>query len=98
LSENKAKEQKLLFIDLNDTKTDNSISHSIAELKNSGCSQIDLEVKSSPEQETIKLRLSTELFKRIKEVQDLPDWVIIKLILAAGKLKNSGFNERFPNG
>ena len=91
-------EFKTLFIDLNDRSSDNTISHSMTEIKNSGYTKVNLEVKTSTEQETIKMRVDMDLFRRIKEVQDLPDWVIIKLILADGKLKDSRFKERISNG
>ena len=91
-------EFKTLFIDLNDRSSDNTISHSMTEIKNSGYTKVNLEVKTSTQQETIKIRVDMDLFRRIKEVQDLPDWVIIKLILADGKLKDSRFKERISNG
>jgi hypothetical protein len=91
-------EFKTLFIDLNDRSSDNTISHSMTEIKNSGYTKVNLEVKTSTEQETIKMRVDMDLFRRIKEVQDLPDWVIIKLILADGKLKDSRLKERISNG
>jgi len=87
-----------LFIDLNDRSSDNIISQSIAEIKNSGYTQVNLEVKTSTELEAVKLQVDIDLFTRIKEVQDLPDWVIVKLILADGKLKDSSFKERVSNG
>jgi len=83
---------------LNDRSSDNTISHSMTEIKNSGYTKVNLEVKTSTEQETIKMRVDMDLFRRIKEVQDLPDWVIIKLILADGKLKDSRLKERISNG
>jgi|APIni6443716594_1056825.scaffolds.fasta_scaffold00919_6 tRNA-binding EMAP/Myf-like protein len=97
---NKGEGTKLnsLFIDLNDRSSDNIISQSIAEIKNSGYTQVNLEVKTSTELEAVKLQVDIDLFTRIKEVQDLPDWVIVKLILADGKLKDSSFKERVSNG
>jgi hypothetical protein len=89
---------KSIIIDLNDRNSDSVISHSISELRNSGCTQVNLEVKTSIELETIKLQIDIDLFTRIKEVQDLPDWVIVKLILADGKLKESSFKERVSTG
>ncbi|MCW9065680.1 MAG: hypothetical protein OQJ78_05230, partial [Ignavibacteriaceae bacterium] len=91
-------EIKSLFIDLNDRSSDNSISEKIAELKNSGLSEIQLEVKNSPEYDIQNLQLDIDLFIKIKAIQDLPDWVIIKLILAEGKLKGSKFSEQIHGG
>ena len=98
MKKSEAKELKSLFIDLNDRNSDNVISHSISELRNSGCTQVNLEVKTSIEQRTTNLQIDIDLFTRIKEVQDLPDWVIVKFILADGKLKDSIFKERVSNG
>ena len=98
MNKSEATERKSLFIDLNDRNSDNVISHSVTELRNSGNTQVNLEVKTSTEQETIKLKIDIDLFRRIKEIQDLPDWVIVKLILADGKLKDSRFKERVSNG
>ena len=98
MNKNEAREQKSLFIDLSNRSSDNIISNSIAELKNSGCGQVNLEVKASTDQATIKLLIDIDLFRRIKEIQDLPDWVIVKLIMDGGKLKDSSFKERITNG
>jgi hypothetical protein len=44
-----------------------------------------------------KSGLDKEVFKKIKDVQDLPDWVVINLMMAAGKLKESKFKLRLLN-
>ena len=98
MSRSEQKEPKSLFIDLNDRSSDNTISHSMTEIKNSGYTKVNLEVKTSTEQETIKMRVDMDLFRRIKEVQDLPDWVIVKLILANANLKSTDFKKRITNG
>jgi len=92
------KESKTLFIDLNDRSSDNPISEKAKELKNSGQSKVQLEVKNSPYYEIQNLQLDVDLFTKIKSVQDLPDWVIIRLILAKGKLKESKFSEQVHGG
>ncbi len=92
------KESKSLFIDLNDRSSDNPISEKVKELKNSGQSKVRLEVKNSPDYEIQNLQLDVDLFTKIKAIQDLPDWVIIRLILAEGKLKGSKFLEQINSG
>ena len=92
------KESKTLFIDLNDRSSDNPISEKTKELKNSGQSKVQLEVKNSPDCEIQNLQLDVDLFTKIKSVQELPDWVIIRLILAEGKLKGSKFLEQINSG
>ena len=92
------KESKTLFIDLNDRSSDNPISEKTKELKNSGQSQVQLEVKNSPDYEIQNLQLDIDLFTKIKAIQDLPDWVIIRLILAEGKLKESNFSKQVRGG
>ena len=86
-----------LFIDLDDHSNDNLISVKLRELKTFGFNQIKLEVKSSSKQMNTSLLLDIDVFRKIKEVQDLPDWVIIRLILAAGILKESGIGKRISN-
>ncbi len=89
---------KPLFIDLNDKSKDNSISEKVAELKNAGYSKIKLEVKGPSEKENTNFKIDTDLFLKIKSIQELPDWVIVKLILADGKLKGSKFPEQIQIG
>jgi hypothetical protein len=82
-------------LDLNDESSLKMIQDSLAELKKKGYSKVNIEIKTSPEQELQKLNIDEKLFNKIKETQELPDWVVIKLIQASGKLKNTNFNERF---
>ena len=87
-----------LFIDLDDRGSDNSLAEGIKELKSSGKLKVNLKIKPSSGPEIRNLELDTDLFSKIKEVQDLPDWVILKLILANGKLKDGSFKERIVHG
>jgi len=98
MNENNVIDPKPLFIDLNDKSNDNSISEKIAELKNAGYSKIKLDVNGSSEKENTNLKIDTDLFIKIKSIQELPDWVIIKLIIANGKLKGSKFTEQIHIG
>ena len=98
MNKNNVIDPKPLFIDLNYKSNDNSISEKIAELKNAGHSKIKLEVNGSSEKENTNLKIDTDLFIKIKSIQELPDWVIIKLILANGKLKGSKFTEQIHIG
>jgi len=92
------KESDSFFIDLSDRSSDNPISEKAKELKNSGQSKVQLEVKTSSKKETEILQLDINLFTKIKTIQDLPDWVIIGLILTEGKLKESKFSEQVRGG
>ena len=76
---------------MNDRSSDNPISEKVKELKNSGQTKVQLEVKYLPDFEKQYLQLDTDLFTKIKTIQDLPDWVIVKLILAEGKLRETRF-------
>lgn len=98
MNRSELKEPKILFIDLNDRNSDNVISNTITELKEAGYTQVNLEVKTSIEDEIINLKVDIDLFSRVKKVQDLPDWVIVKLILANANLKNTDFKKRITNG
>jgi hypothetical protein len=91
-------ELKSLVIDLNDKSSVNELSQAFNELKNNGYTSVTVDIKTSPEQELKKSQIDIELFRKIKGVQELPDWVVINLILAAGKLKSSSFRHRILNG
>lgn len=43
------------------------------------------------------LKVNSELIKRIKEIQDLPEEIILKLIKAAGSLTSTDFEKDFIN-
>jgi hypothetical protein len=98
MNEKELIELKSLVIDLNDHSSINLLSQTFNELKNKGYTSVTVNIKTSPEQELNKCRIDIELFRKIKEVQELPDWVVINLIRAAGKLKNSNFRDRVSNG
>jgi hypothetical protein len=98
MSRSEPKEPKSLFIDLNDRSSDNSLSDQFVDLEEAGYAQLNLEIKPSIEDKIINLKVDIELFSRIKKVQDLPDWVIVKLILANANLKNTDFKQRIMNG
>lgn len=85
---------KSLSIDLNDKASENSISERLHEM---GQSEIGLEIKNDSNEKVEKMTLNVHLFTKIKEIQDLPDWVIVKLLMAQGKLGNSDFTERILN-
>ena len=98
MSSSELRKTKSLFIDLNDRSSDNSLSDQIVDLKEAGYTQFNLEIKPSIEDEIINLKVDIDLFSRIKKVQDLPDWVIVKLILANANLKSTDFKKRITNG
>jgi hypothetical protein len=89
---------KSISIDLNDRNSDNIILEKLSELKIERNSFIDLNVKNSSPEKREKLKLKVDLYRKIKEIQDLPDWVIIKLFLAEGQLNHTDFKRRIPNG
>ena len=41
--------------------------------------------------------IDSDLIKRIKEIQDLPEEIIYKFITAAGSLSKTDFAKRFEN-
>lgn len=97
MSKDELIELKSLVIDLNDQTSVNSMSKVFTDLRDSGYTYVSVDIKTSPEQELKKSQIDPELFRKIKEVQELPDWVVINLILAAGKLKDGNFKERILN-
>ena len=97
MSEKKLIDIKSFQIDLNDENSTEIFAQTLDELKNKGYKSVIIEIKTSTEEELKKSDLDIEVFKKIKNVQDLPDWVVINLMLAAGKLKESKFNLRLLN-
>lgn len=90
-------EIKSLQIDLGDDNSVKLVDQTLHELKNKGYDRVTIEIKTSTEQELKKSGLDFEVFKKIKETQDLPDWVVINLMMAFGKLKESNFKLRLLN-
>ena len=86
---------KSFHLDLNNESSSKIIQDSLTELKNKGYSKVNIEIKTSPEQELEKSDLDSDIFKKIKAAQELPDWVVINLMRASGKLKNTNFKDRF---
>ena len=84
-------EIKSIQIDLKDDNSAEIFKQKLAELKNKGYNSVTIEIKTSTEEELKKSGLNMDVFKKIKNIQDLPDWVVINLMLAAGKLKGSKF-------
>lgn len=85
-------------MDLSDRSSDTSIWESIKELSNSDQTTVNLEIRESSVGDIRIIQLDIDLFSKIKEIQELPDWVIIKLILVRGKLKNSNFEQQMLHG
>ena len=83
---------------MNDHNSVNLLSQTFNELKSNGYTSVTVDIKTSPEQELNKSQIDIELFRKIKEIQELPDWVVINFILAAGKLKNSNLRSRISDG
>jgi len=88
---------KSLSIDLDDKASENSITDRLSEIKDGGQKEISLEIKSDSNRKVEKMILNVDLFTKIKEIQDLPDWVIVKFLLATGKLGGTDYGNRFLN-
>ena len=84
-------EIKSLQIDLKNDNSAEYIEQTLAELRNKGYESVTIEINTSTEEELKKSGLDWGVFKKIKDTQDLPDWVVINLMLTAGKLKGSEF-------
>lgn len=85
---------KSLSIDLNDKVSENSLTEKLSEIDEK---EINLDIKNDSSENVKKMTLNVHLFTKIKEIQDLPDWVIIKFLIAKGKLSNSDFRDRILN-
>ena len=82
-------------LDLNNESSIRVLQDLLSDLKDKGYSKIKVDIKTFPEQELKKSNLDGKIFNKIKETQELPDWVVINLMQASGKLKTANFKERF---
>lgn len=80
--------------DLNNKQAENSLSEKLEEIKRSSKCKIILELKNATGKMPQNLELDVDMFSKIKEIQELPDWVIIKFLLAERNLAGSDFKER----
>jgi len=85
---------KSLVLDLNNKKAENSLSEKFEKIKDSGEIRIKLELENTSGKMPQNLDLDIDVFSKIKEIQELPDWVIIKLFVAHNNLSGSDFKER----
>jgi hypothetical protein len=86
-----------LQINLSDEKSIEHISNQLSELKKEGYEQVTVDFKVSSVQELNKFGIDSNIFKKIKETQELPDWVVINFILAGGKLNGKRFKVKSFN-
>jgi len=87
-----------LKIDLKDKNSISLLTEKISDLKKSGYGKVVISITTSPGKEAKIANLDIDVFEKIKSVQELPDFVVINLLQAAGKLKESNFKDRFKNG
>ena len=97
MSENEKINIKSLQLNLSDERSIKSVSMRLNELRKKGYKQLTVDFNISSEQELKRNNIDVEDFKKIKATQDLPDWVIINLLLAGGKLESSKFNIKSIN-
>ena len=86
---------KSFVFELNDKQAENLLSKKLDKIKGSGEDRVTLELINVSSRMPQNLELDVEMFSRIKETQELPDWVIVKLLLADKSLSGSDFEERF---
>jgi len=90
-------EKKSLQLDLADPNSTNLLVQALNELKKNGYEKVIVDIKTSTEQKLKKFGLDINIFEKIKERQELPDWVVVNLMLVEGKLKDSNFKARWLN-
>lgn len=86
-----------LVIDLKDENSVSSLTEKISNLRESGYGKVMISIKTSPGEEVKIANLDINIFEKIKSVQELPDFVVINLLQAAGKLRESNFKDRLKN-
>jgi hypothetical protein len=85
---------KSLVFELNEKQAENLLSERLEQITGSSKERIILELKNTSGKMPQNLELDIDLFKKIKEIQELPDWVIVKLLMADKSLSRSNFKER----
>ena len=86
-----------VIFDLNDKQAENSLSERLEKKNGLGEGRIKLELKNPSSMMPRIFDLDIDIFSKIKEIQELPDWVIIKLLLADSNLSGSDFKKRLFN-
>ena len=86
-----------VIFDLNDKQAENSLSERLEKKNGLGEGRIKLELKNASSMMPRIFDLDIDIFSKIKEIQELPDWVIIKLLLADSNLSGSDFKKRLFN-
>lgn len=97
MSENEKINIKSLQLNLSDEDQLKLVSKQLSELKKKGYEHITIDFNITSEQELKRNNIDVQVFKKIKTTQELPDWVVIKLMLAGGKLKRTKFKARSIN-
>ena len=80
--------------DLNDKQAENSLSENLDKIIGSGKDRVTLKLKNTSGKMLQNLELDLDIFLKIKDIQELPDWVIVHLLLAEKSLSGSAFKER----
>jgi len=97
MSENEKINLSSLQVNLDEEKSVRLVAEQLSELKKNGYKQVTIEIKVASEQELERFELDIATFERIKNTQELPDWVVINLMLAGGKLKGTKYKARVFN-
>ncbi|MBT8379342.1 MAG: hypothetical protein KJN64_08935 [Ignavibacteria bacterium] len=97
MSENKLVRNKTLNLNLSDNKTLEEISGTLKEMRKQGFEKVRITIEASINDLLEKNNYSVDLFNKIKETQDLPDWVVYDFIETDGILKNNEFENRLKN-
>ena len=97
MSENEKINIESLQLNLTDEQSIKSVSKRLNEIKKEGYKQVTIDFNISSEQELKRNNIDVQVFKKIKTTQELPDWVVINLLLAGGKLKGKNFKVRSIN-
>jgi enolase len=97
MSENKLNTIKELKLNLTELNAKEILAEAIDEFRHKGFDNIAIKIESSATDLIKKSGYDMESYNQIKELQNLPGWVVYDLIHSSGKLKGTGFNERVTN-
>jgi len=97
MSKDDLKILKLLKVNTRDSNALKEINTQINKLKKDGFEELSIEIKSKLDANLKNSGFSKRTFDKIKQVQDLPDWVVLDLLNSTGTLKGSGYDKRIKN-
>ena len=97
MNENDSKVIKSFNINITDKDELIKVKNAFVELKAEGFDEVRIEIKASAESAAKNSGYDMNVYKKIKEMQSLPEWVVFDLLSSEGKLSGSDFRNRISD-